>query len=283
MPKAKTLLNKVTVDLARARARNLENAMLERGITPEQITIAKLGLSNGINHVLKTWTPSMRMPSSGVRGVLESGRFKNQFEVGDSNGDLNPSYRAELSDYYFGMPKDGIDYNREVYGYLRRPVSQGPDNVSHYGGYEINFKPSVKKRMTFTEDDSMMNFGVDPQLGGSESSPIVPFDEETYLNWIGGGSSRFATGVPRNRAHLTPSFVAKRSDPDFIINYPGYNYIEAQYHGGLTSDDIGGIDVHGNWDGKHPKTEAALKQFAIDRGLKIRSNGKCVWNCKDGK
>ncbi len=106
-----------------------------------------------------------RTTETGYRGILKDGRFKSQAESGFSQGMFNPEARFNFEKNYFGMGKVAKNKN-PIYGYTTQNkfgkrfagTSRTGDGVGMYGSdIAFKFKKAVKRRTTFTGDDSLTN------------------------------------------------------------------------------------------------------------------------------
>lgn len=275
----KTLLDKVIIDKALDRASRIRRNLLENGYKGQAQRLAQdeERLAAGIDQVLN-WQPSMRRGPMGMKGILESGKFKNQFEAGRSGGLFSAPRRSRISDEYFKEFEDSAE--REKYGYLERPANwEGYDDVGMYGKYKINFKPQVKQRMTINRGDTLNEFGWDSSSGFSPT-PIVPGVPETYLNWIG-------------REYIAP-MVEEPEYPDQLTlkseirnleewNSPTDEYVEAQFHGPLGLEDVSGIRVPvDDLEDITADSYRDLIRSAADKyGFRVRNLwDKCIYNCQ---
>lgn len=224
----------------------------------------------------KTWKPSMRRGLIGMKDIMESGRFKNQLETGRSGGAYDPSLRREVSDSYFYGPSifGKHDFEIEKYGYLKPPKKVGyGDDVDWYGKYEMEFKPNVRKRMTVSNGDSFNNYQHSRYGRGMNGTPIVPAVPETYINWVAAPADleygmatedRFKEVLDDLKSYHRPTFRPGNED-----------YIEAQYHGPLTVDDIKSVTTVGNM-------QPWLKEAAERHNFPVydRYTGECLYNCR---
>ena len=161
MPGKLKPLDNMVRELARRRADRVRQAFAEN--LSNRYSVMKQMEDDLIGELIpiltKTWKPSMRIDGRGLRGIFSSGRFKNQFETNESAGKYDPEGRQVLSDEYFYATALVPNVEREKYGYLKRPKNvDGEDEVDSYGGYDIRFKPGIRKRMTVTNSDSFDNW-----------------------------------------------------------------------------------------------------------------------------
>lgn len=151
----------------------------------------------------------IRVPENILGSILNDGRFKSQFETGSSGGYLNPSVRSDFEYDYLGVPQDIEDRKRPIYGMLLDKREFPPLRGKHYGSVVITLKrENLEDRTTITFGDSLDRRH---SLLPSEVTDIKPYSIERLLD-------------------------SKNDDPyhdDFSSNY-----IELQYHGGVSVEDI---------------------------------------------
>lgn len=160
-----------------------------RGITAE----AFLKLVDA--HVKKLVDESglwMRVRSTAFEKILEEGRFKSQFETGNSCGSYHPDGRARFELAMFSYPEDMEPTKRPVYGYMTNSpdgeLGGSRDSVGMYGQIAVKFKRDVvARKATFTFDDSLGK----ASLGGYMelvAMPVAAPDhravEASYLNTV---------------------------------------------------------------------------------------------------
>lgn len=181
---------------------------------------------------------SVRMPSHVLQYVLEDGRLKTQFETGRSMGDFAPEYRRDIESMW-GPPKPSDDDEdadvfddrlRPVYGYLSNSDEFYDEGSQHYGDIELVLdKKRMKDRTTFTIGDS---FGTQYALPISE---VHTADDVRFLaasgDWHAGEFASNATPL-----------ITEDYDAGEMLTIA--DYIEAQYHGGVTLEDIDTIVMH---------------------------------------
>lgn len=169
----------------------------------------------------------IRVPSQGtLEKILNSGRFKTQFETHSSEGALSPKARKEVCNKLFGTETKGMKNDEyEIYGYLGNKsiyedIGQ-PQRVSHYGRYiSVELKKDIAKRTTFTIGDSL-DPGLNERMVASSMTDIKPVNVRSLeIDDIPQASSK------------------EKVTPNAVVNKTYCSYIEAQYHGGVTLDDI---------------------------------------------
>jgi hypothetical protein len=154
-----------------------------------------------------------------LQSILEDGRFKTQFETQTSSGLKNNAARARFERDAGGYPLDLDREDRMVYGY----ISDDPDgmlghrmNVDQYGEIAFKLKRQVRQRATFTLGDSL----------GNHSVSWDRVDEGSHYAIDHGFIRDFFTDGPRRKLNLKATGELDS------------RYWEAQYHWGLSVDDI---------------------------------------------
>ena len=191
----------------------------------------RLVIEQNMSNVFMANKMGMNVNEGTLRKLLQSGRFKNQFETNTSggwkersvtlpDGRASPSAaRTIVSHSLFGVnypTRPGSDY--EKYGYLL-PLNIEDSlkrafalNTSQYGIIQIRFNDKIKEVATFTPGDS---------LGGMyQPSKVTNPNAVTFKNTI-------AARIP------TTQLAASELDiNEFAKKYiPSYEYLELQYHG----------------------------------------------------
>jgi len=156
---------------------------------------------------------SIRAPVMAVESILESGRFKNQYETGKSKGAYNPKLRQKVESKAFNVKPGEDPANYPIYGYMGNP-GYTDRGVTQYGAVEFVLKSSIRNRTTFTVGDSFGGFA-DGEVGAT------PVNNPGKLSW-----------------DLSSMYV---HDDAFQV----VNYVEAQIHGGIKLSDIDHVVMHG--------------------------------------
>lgn len=177
----------------------------------------------------------------------DSKRFKSQFETKTSHGSLSPESRASVEKTYFGFnPSKYVDKEkRPIYGYfsdnkngVQNEKGEIPprNHVSHYGQVTVKLKRDrALKKATVTFYDS---------LGYSEEMAATPASYPHFTSFK----------ITNYHDPLTETSVSRRS-----------NYVEAQYHGQLTVDDIDSIVVTPFWRSEAADFTLINKAISITR------------------
>lgn len=168
------------------------------------------------------------------------GRWKSQFDpsVTDSGGYYGPSARSRAEHHLFGYVNDP-DWDptkRPIYGYARIS-GQTYSSASGYGGGQANFvldRSRLDMRTTACWNDSL-------------------------------GCAEIPTSVKRIRAGGYMPYGDK-----YTPNKNGSPYLELQYHGGLTLDDVIRIEL------KNAPSSALIAKLE-NRGWKMRGGDSKVW------
>ena len=165
--------------------------------------------------------PMMRVPDIQTLKTIEQTKFKNQIELADENikatrGAYSPDRRKRWSKEMFGWDEDLKGSDLENYGYLgpkNRMDDINHDGPGQYGNIAIKFKrENVLDRTTFTIGDSL---GADirpSKLTDPKITSIERWDIDKFMN---------------------------KPDSEFLKPHLlSWTYVEAQYHGKLTFDDV---------------------------------------------
>lgn len=166
---------------------------------------------------------AVRVTPQALGKILQSGRFKSQFETGQASGYLNPDLRAYEEKVMFGYPEDGFPpQKRPVYGYVMLNGEQAAgsptkDSLSGYGKIQVVLKPEVRARTTAMFGDS---------LGNSKQGLPSPVDDPSWDSFTFPG--RGTKNVALDKIDRDPQ------SPEFRER----TYAEAQIHAGPGVDDV---------------------------------------------
>jgi hypothetical protein len=213
--------------------------------------------------------PVIRASTDVLHKVLDDGRFKSQFETHSSNGMLSHSTRAGVENKHFGYPdhlktwehrydmgegydEEGDEDNRDeehpkharpIYGILDHEPQVRGDSAEQYGEHKVVLhKPSVWHRTTVTFGDSLNHHDT---IGPSPVQKVSPYSFHGSVNDDDKYPDDYDQDDPPHKrikalkhfgTSRTGGFYDERSGkpPEGM----GYNYAEAQFHGGVKASDI---------------------------------------------
>jgi hypothetical protein len=196
----------------------------------------------------------IRTPAKVAEQIAQDGRFKTQFETGESTGLLAPEARTFAETELFGYKTETPAEARPIYGYLS---ASERGSLAQYGDVKWVLKPDVRSRTTFTGSDSL----------GLKVAPS-PLSSASYLS--SGAEGHFDPLT----AHTSP--VGPRHSGN---EWP--QYWEAQIHGGVRTSDVERVEL----DVLESKTTdsdevAAMLDLEMERNLTLaatlRSHGLTV-------
>lgn len=167
--------------------------------------------------------------------ILEDGRFKSQFESGDSMGLFDKGTRARVEERLFGYRDAPIsrripgtpDSSRPIYGYVAQEGTY-VDGVESYGDIRVTIKSTSRRKTTVTMGDSL--------TGGGNTMGASAIDDLDYSSFSPVGIQRHSYTDPNSTISVSRFHGGL---VDEVVTAPGgYGYVEAQYHGGLNVSDI---------------------------------------------
>lgn len=204
---------------------------------------------------------SMRFHSDKIDELLESGKFKNQFETGTSGGTISHNFRKQATENLFGVDLKETKIRKsdfEKYGYLA-PESFAEDvrfsieysSLGQYGSVIVRFdKEKIADRVTYTVDDS---------LGLAVYKKIIA-DKMGQSKLVSMDKSRFAKAVE----------IAKRESGltlENTLDELNVRYVELQYHGDVKLTDVSSMcftaDIPSDVSIKRLK-ELGIKVFRLE-------------------
>lgn len=180
--------------------------------------------------------------------VLESGRFKTQFETGSTGSAvLNTQERAEKELASFNYELDTEPANRPIYG-TATTGGYYATGAFQYGAVAIKLKPELRSRTTVTVRDSLSAIE-----GGS---PIDnPKIESIRVNAMVNDSNYDEYKAKDKVARLKYDIAATMDSES--------DYVEAQFHGGVSVSDIASVALP-----KDSKYDSLAKDLA-KRGITV--------------
>ena len=181
----------------------------------------------------------MRYKREDLESLTKTNKFMNLFETGTSGGVPNTNARMIASKNLFGHNLDKKSFvSSEKYGYLSSKdflkdieFFSKRHGTSQYGDVIINFnKDKIKDRITYTLDDSL--------LAGATKA-VVPGDFNKNLS----------LGIDKYNLKKYYESLKSLLESDDAISLTKeikkengfFRYIELQYHGDITLDDVNEI------------------------------------------
>ena len=237
----------------------------------------------------------IRVPNCNImKMILENKRFKTQIETKKSYGGLNVlNQRKNFTAQKFGTNPNLLKDNQyEVYGYLShgdlakecQKTENWKDNmvglgVSQYGQMIVKLKKDrMRYRTTMLVGDSLSS--------KNSGLPILMEDKKDIAS-IGGvaGMAGFSVLVGEI---LENAWKEKKGEPAPPVNLnnllanTGQSYLELQFHGGVSIEDIESISFIGDYEAEADKP-AADKEFDPDLLKMCKENGIKAFNVSGGK
>lgn len=228
--------------------------------------------------------PCIRIGTDALHGVLDSGRFKTQFETNSSGGSVDPWGREATEQSHFGYPESEEDedenrtahhpdHARPIYGYLAHdPVANR--QAHFYGDHTVVLhKPTVWHRTTASIGDSL---GREYKMTPSPVQKMQPH-AANFEEWSGTHQERqednwhddpSGAELHRQLTNMTKGYTV---DNDYTPHRNRGEYTEAQYHGGVKDSDIHYAILR---DGARSNVEPHLKRRLNEKGIPwIHVNG----------
>ncbi len=263
---------------------------------PITVEEAKQKAMDYLNEVLSQKNDyQIRVPNCNImKMILENKRFKTQIETKKSYGGLNVlDQRKKFTAEKFGSNPNLLQDNQyEVYGYLShgdlakecKKTENPRDNfvglgVSQYGQMIVKLKKDrMRYRTTMLVGDS---------LSSKKSGLPILMEDKKDIASIGGvagmsGFSVLALEMMEN------AWKEKKGEPvppanlnNLLVN-TGQSYLELQFHGGVSIEDIESISFIGDYEVDKDKP-AADKEFDPDLLKMCKENGIKAFNVSGGK
>ena len=198
----------------------------------------------------------MDIRSEYLDNVIAEG-FKNQFQTHTSQGALDFDSRRQATEQLFGSDVRHMrpaDFER--YGYLvSRDVSAY--NNSGYGDTTVRFKRDrVIERLTYTTDDSLYPASIQEAIAGKVSTNSIAGI------WLDGMSGSELL----RRVQSSEGSVGNVRD--WLRGVTHGAYLELQYHGALTIDDVESINFK-----RSPPSQELLRKLRA-KGVTVYYQGR---------
>lgn len=262
-------------DFKKYSERMTDSLRKDMKVSPEDEKEIKAGVSQLFKH-----SDFALRADLGVLPLIIDGGFKNSIETGSrSDADPGAVIRRKADKNLYGTDcKNPADHAK--YGYATSPGKYN-DGGMLYGDVQFRFKKDrLSGRVTYTLGDSF-DEGYTGEFGSDLAVPGVGFVDDPGLL----GLQRFIKSsedvkIIKQAIKESKSFddLFDRIDDTHHFDFYGAEYMELQYHGKLTMDDVESITL----DKKHigngwEKIKPSLEKMRA-RGIKIyyANGGKMV-------
>lgn len=241
----------------------LEEISKKIGIPKEEV---KYKLDKSVETIMKHIESksayNIRIPNTDILSkILQGGRFKSQMETGTSCAELDAEQRKDFAQQNLGANVAAMspsDY--EIYGYmsssdkLKEFSYNGGKNscgTAQYGNLIVTLKKDrMKDRTTFSLGDSLsLRFRLAPTKLTAPNSDALNVLDTFYPEQVVKMAEKIDSGAD----------VYVEAD---IIKKLELLYLELQYHGGVTIDDIESITMVTNYN--NPQLEDVVKNMEQD-------------------
>lgn len=180
----------------------------------------------------------MRVDKNSLENIIEDKRFKTQIETGILGGAYNPDLRKKATEILFGADSSKIPNNAyEKYGFLTgkdKSITFLDGEAENYGNIIVQFKKeNLFDRTTYTVGDSLNNISNGSLLfAGKISNPSVcAIPQDDFTGKIIEASIKFNSNESKNHIEFCKDSMVE--------------YIELQYHGELSFNDVETIYYQG--------------------------------------
>lgn len=223
-----------------------------RDLTPAQ----QRYISQQLGRLFAAHDFGMDIRSEYLDNVIAEG-FKNQFQTHTSQGALDFDSRRRATEQLFGSDVRRMRPEHfERYGYLvSRDVSAY--NSSGYGDTTVRFKRDrVIDRLTYTTDDSLYPASIQEVIAGKVSTNSIA---GIWLDGMSG--SELLRRVQSSEGSIG-------NVRDWLREVTHGAYLELQYHGALTIDDVESINFK-----RSPPSQELLRKLRA-KGVTVYYQGR---------
>ena len=225
----------LTLEKFKGHSKKWKNEVIDKILTEEEQNLIRKKIKN----IEENSAFFMRYKSQYFEKLVETDKFMNLFETGISGGVPNIEARMKVSKNLFGhnLEKETFIFS-EKYGYLSSKdfledieFFSKRYGTSQYGDIIISFnKNKIKDRITYTLDDSLL-------AGATKAVVSGDFKDNLSL------------GIDKYNLKKYYEVLKDFSESDDAISLTKeikkengfFRYIELQYHGDITLDDVNEI------------------------------------------
>jgi phage protein len=225
----------LTLEKFKVHSKKWKNEVIDKILTEEEQNLIRKKIKN----IEENSAFLMRIPSTSIDNLVQKNKFMNLFESGNSGGVPNIEARMKVSKNLFGHNLDKESFvSSEKYGYLSsKDFLEDIDffskryGTSQYGDIIISFnKDKIKDRITYTLDDSLLAGATRAVVSGdfkdNLSLGIDKYNLKKYYEVL--------KDLSENNDAISLTKEIRKGNGFF-------RYIELQYHGNITLDDVNEI------------------------------------------
>lgn len=234
--------------LSRAIAIRIRESIERQKVWDNTFDDAKKIPAYRLNEIRRTGQVATAATLDTAVDIMESGRFKSQFETGYSQGMYEPNIRAAYETAMAGMHPKINKRKRTIYGFMFTPGHEFTDSTEQYGEtVRFVFKPEVRARSTVTVGDSLST--------GAVPVPIDGTDVDTRQGFMA------MAMLPGTRMDLATEDIG---------GFQEQNYFEVQIHDGVKRSDIQEIVIKTQYLAMADTRVMRLQELALQYGIPIR-------------
>lgn len=225
----------LTLEKFKVHSKKWKNEVIDKILTEEEQNLIRKKIKN----IEENSAFLMRIPSTSIDNLVQKNKFMNLFESGNSGGVPNIEARMKVSKNLFGHNLDKESFvSSEKYSYLSsKDFLEDIDffskryGTSQYGDIIISFnKDKIKDRITYTLDDSLLAGATRAVVSGdfkdNLSLGIDKYNLKKYYEVL--------KDLSENNDAISLTKEIRKGNGFF-------RYIELQYHGNITLDDVNEI------------------------------------------
>jgi len=179
-------------------------------------------LKNKLDALVKFSKTCVRVDQYNLDKIYKDGKIKSQFETDTSSGILDPDERYKFEQNVFGY-KEGAE--RPIYGYLVDDPTKKYQSLEGYGDTIIILRDTMRNKTTFIFGDTYDLYGTNRSFTPSKltnpNMKCIPLENESIEN-----VKKILDRILNSKS-MNPNIAGK-----------DLYYVEAQYHGGVSTKDI---------------------------------------------
>ena len=229
----------------------------------------------------------IRVPNCDIMSrIIDSGRFKTQMETNSSGALLNQDIRKKFTQDTYGTSPELPAEQYEVYGYMshgdmvREADLANKDNivgqgVGQYGQVIVKLKKdAMRNRVTTTLGDSLSGFN-DSHCSDVDMPDLMSVGAKHRSDLI---VEAYKYNMKKQNGENPPA-----PDLNQILQFSAAPYMELQYHGQVTIDDIESITLLSDFQKNEKNKFNTDTDIPADLVQKLKEKGIKATYVKGGK